>query len=643
MIVVGGVLLGGSGALARALSAGVPSGSILVILSSSVVAATGAVVLQPRADGRRVPSADPRRVGATIGAVAAWLGLGGAALGVGGVALATSTVKPTVMAAVWSAVASVAIGGAARLGERFDQPMPGAVVPLVLAQVAWLRAPAERTQLLWSCVAACLVGLHVAEPSLTPWLGRVVSLVATWTITSARWTVQRVWWSVRRVLGPVRRLGEGVALLVSNGLARSFAATAWALGVLPVWAASRAARVDPLSLGGETRATVWTRVPTGSGTAVDGDDRGPSRAGSGPVPVGTRIRRGRRRRRALVLVVVLVVPAVTYSVMFGWGGFLRTLRGPHALPATTYGHESEPWFTDYLPELERAMANGHADLSFGTRLGTSRGRYVNVVDGIRVGYTPTNPTLTVWYFGGSTMFGTGQRDGHTIPSVVARLAERDGIRIRSVNFGVPAQVNWIETLRFAEALHSRAPKPDLVVFYDGVNDAGTTYERTEFGNPDPDQSVRQAISDRERRALGRTFRSEHRRVVPAAMRVPLAAGQYRRGVELARWLAASEGVPVRHFWQPELATKRLSEADGILLRDSGIRAVDLHGIAAEYRSIMTRSGVDPIDLTRALDHETVPIYLDWGHTNERGARVVAEALYRALRGELKLLEFAKRR
>ena len=47
-----------------------------------------------------------------------------------------------------------------------------------------------------------------------------------------------------------------------------------------------------------------------------------------------------------------------------------------------------------------------------------------------------------------------------------------------------------------------------------------------------------------------------------------------------------------------------------------------------------QSGVNPIDLTGALDEVDEPVYFDSSHTNELGARVIGERLYRALRPHL---------
>lgn len=136
----------------------------------------------------------------------------------------------------------------------------------------------------------------------------------------------------------------------------------------------------------------------------------------------------------------------------------------------------------------RATFKGEVDPILGWRMATAGGSGpLNVVDGRRVSYQPADPTVTVWWFGGSTMFGLVQRDDHTIPSEVARLAERDGIRIRSVNFGVESYNAVQEALAFGLALAGReATAPDLAVFYDGANELATAVERVEVGRTRPD-------------------------------------------------------------------------------------------------------------------------------------------------------------
>ena len=112
----------------------------------------------------------------------------------------------------------------------------------------------------------------------------------------------------------------------------------------------------------------------------------------------------------------------------------------------------------------------------GTRFGASfvaTLKVVNVRDGLRLSYqsdlAESPNSLDVHFFGGSTMFGTGQRDNYTIPSQVARRAESDGVPIRVTNHGQNGWVIW-EALAEFQLMFARGEIPDVAVFYDGYNE-----------------------------------------------------------------------------------------------------------------------------------------------------------------------------
>ncbi len=74
--------------------------------------------------------------------------------------------------------------------------------------------------------------------------------------------------------------------------------------------------------------------------------------------------------------------------------------------------------------------------------------------------------LKVGLFGGSTLWGEGASDDGTIPSIVAKLNPH----IEVYNFGQLA-FNSRQNLAVLTNLYSSGKKLDLVIFYDGVNDA----------------------------------------------------------------------------------------------------------------------------------------------------------------------------
>jgi len=86
---------------------------------------------------------------------------------------------------------------------------------------------------------------------------------------------------------------------------------------------------------------------------------------------------------------------------------------------------------------------------------------------IHIPPTPTTDSSTsVFFFGGSTMWGEGSDDQHTIPALFNTL---------NPNYHVSNQAqlayNTRQELDGLINLYSKNTKTDIVIFYDGVNDA----------------------------------------------------------------------------------------------------------------------------------------------------------------------------
>jgi lysophospholipase L1-like esterase len=455
----------------------------------------------------------------------------------------------------------------------------------------------------------------------------------------------------------IDRFVERVGVAAANGLAVVLGALAWALLVLPIWALSWLVKYSPLDDGWANATTNWVRIGEDRTRTPDGRPVRPARMGardpSRSAPV---------RRRA-VLRYLVVLPILAIALLIAMPSLIERfdLPGPRigeadlrqaqpgvkadipdvdvtwvGLPVDDYAHEDEPWAKDFFRELV-GMGTYH-DLILGQRLRDFSGEYLNVEDSLRQGYVPADPDLTVWFFGGSTMFGIAQRDHHTIPSVVAKLAEADGLRIDAMNFGVSGDVNWIETIRFAQALEDRSP-PDLVVFYDGTNEEAVAYQRMEDGLTDPDLIERPYLSDDERDLHttshgGEPIDEEAERV---RLQIDLAARQYSRGVAIARELASSYGAQVLHFWQPIAVSKQPSAADAELFRRLDFDQAALPEARRRYLSVLESSGTGAIDLTQSVDSADRPVYFDYNHMNERGASMVAEAMYDYIRPQLETI------
>lgn len=266
------------------------------------------------------------------------------------------------------------------------------------------------------------------------------------------------------------------------------------------------------------------------------------------------------------------------------------------------------------------------------RVAPSVGQYVNVdADGLRRTWNGGAPRVTgvnvrvrrVFMFGGSAMFGIDARDDYTIPSLLAKDLDRADIaNLQVINYGQVGYVSTQELISFLLALRADQ-RPDLVVFYDGYNDAGAAYLSGTAGiSVDEDRRAREfnllnhTLPSRRRalyRAAAETFLTESSlgvalRVIlrryatsfyrkagesfqianPAARRTDArladaVAADYLKNMRLADATAASLGIPILFYWQPSLAMKNPRSAfESRLVRES---AQDVPGEAQFVRDV----------------------------------------------------------
>lgn len=87
-------------------------------------------------------------------------------------------------------------------------------------------------------------------------------------------------------------------------------------------------------------------------------------------------------------------------------------------------------------------------------------------EGIRHTASDSSANTSVHFFGGSTMWGEGSDDDHTIPALFSKLTGS----YETYNHGQLAY-NSRQELDALISLYAKDVRPDIVVFYDGVNDA----------------------------------------------------------------------------------------------------------------------------------------------------------------------------
>lgn len=352
------------------------------------------------------------------------------------------------------------------------------------------------------------------------------------------------------------------------------------------------------------------------------------------------------------VVVVLVVQALAIGAVLGWrerteprpvyeGVSGTTGRAPAALAG-------RPW-VDVASDEMGAAAQQVVYTSFtGWSLRDFEGRYVNVRDRVRASYEPPlapgQEPLDIWFFGGSSLFGFDlQRDEHTIPSEVARLAEAAGIGVRVRNYGAPGYVGY-QSAMLLSLLLSSGQRPDLVVFYDGANDVsaqlfGLFTQLDIVAQPTElhAATLRDALAESDllpglSAALPAPLEGTGSGPVPTlSTTAELVVEAYQQTVEVAAALGERYDVPIVHFWQPDAFSRRpLDPAEAQRLEQLGFEGDVARGMRRLHQAVRDLLGPEVVDLAHALDGIDGPVLTDSVHLNEEGGAAVAVAMYDTL-------------
>lgn len=270
----------------------------------------------------------------------------------------------------------------------------------------------------------------------------------------------------------------------------------------------------------------------------------------------------------------------------------------------------------------------------GFDLGDYQTRFTNIADGSRVSYQAAAcdcEVFDIWFIGGSAGFGVAQRDDHTIASELVRRAEADGVAVKVTNLAVPGYTLWQEYQKVLARLARGDDPPDLIIFYDGLNDVLQSFVQTVVYGPRWDEPVvfsSAALNDLSTLSAGDVLdRVETNGGTPE---IGARAGErYIALRNLIRSQLEAEGIASAFFFQPDATTSPVQRAASAESDDRLVpELIDAVGeTAAVVAAAADRTGTD---LRHVYDGHTAPYFFDIGHTNEAGAAVVADAIHAEL-------------
>ncbi|MCK4664758.1 MAG: SGNH/GDSL hydrolase family protein [Bacteroidales bacterium] len=255
--------------------------------------------------------------------------------------------------------------------------------------------------------------------------------------------------------------------------------------------------------------------------------------------------------------------------------------------------------------------------------------------------------MNIFMFGGSTMFCQSSKDQYTIPSVVSDLLNKNSDSLNFIinNYSAGGYLNDQEVILMVRLL-MEGKIPDIVIFYDGVNDVINkvsrgqphylyrSFDRSEKYAPFFLRLIN-AISSRSSivkliRGGGEVYASDKNVL---KQRIEKMMSDYTNNIEFVKKLSESFGFDYYFLWQPNILTtkKKLTDFElSILQNDQTKQIKQAYLLAQNY--LLESPIIDKkfFDLTNVFDNTDETVLMDFAHVNSIGHEVVANRIYNIL-------------
>lgn len=260
----------------------------------------------------------------------------------------------------------------------------------------------------------------------------------------------------------------------------------------------------------------------------------------------------------------------------------------------------------------------------------------------------------VWSLGGSTMYGTGVPDFATIPSYLSHeLNSGSPDCVVVFNLGVEGYVTDQEMILLEEQLKAGG-RPDIVVFYDGVNDSSLAWAPS--GEPAARHFLFGTVKSRVEGSLSgrldflqksytsRLTRAALTQLRPASSLTGSVAAQqphvdaifnnYEGNMRIARALAEAYGFKVYCFWQPLLTyghkplvpfEQEMVTRDATGTSYESLWFLTMNSVYQQAERHASTDGVY-VFLAGLFDSTKAPLYVDEAHLGPLGNEIVAHAI-----------------
>lgn len=319
-------------------------------------------------------------------------------------------------------------------------------------------------------------------------------------------------------------------------------------------------------------------------------------------------------------------------------------------------------------EWAESLFKEHEDtkkLDFDQYVGWKRqeyhGRFINIgADGTRKTSNRTHALNancdSIYVFGGSTIWGIGVRDEYTVPSCLSKILNQHGYNSIVKNYGESGYTFTQGVIRLILLL-KEGHRPQLAIFYDGVNEVSTAYHNGQAGIIGLAAEFQSLLKWKRRsyveqmgsivkavvvhhsmiyRSVDKLIRLfQHNPLPPAARHYEeqelerLSRGiitYYIASLNLVDKLSRTYDFKYICFWQPVIYTKKqMTEEEENL--DANVRDKKLRKLYLDtYGAIKKLPLLHFYDLSEVLDNRNTTLYSDFCHLSEEGNEIVANEI-----------------
>lgn len=314
-------------------------------------------------------------------------------------------------------------------------------------------------------------------------------------------------------------------------------------------------------------------------------------------------------------------------------------------------YQTKTWAKEYFEEFNNLENQLEQFVMWGRK--AFKGKYINInSEGLRKTWNPKfkseeTPYL-IYLFGGSTVWGTGARDDFTIPSLISKKLNQLGYKITVENYGESGFISNQEIIRLNELL-KKGHRPDIVIFYDGINDVYGAFQSGEAGKIQNYEQLK-GIYESAQNGASIGFFLKELKIYKIITKFVIITGfssniselgrnlnkrqieelskeirdNYFQNLENLDLLSQKFKFSYLSFWQPvSFLEKTLLKEE--INSDQRIMDYKLRDLYLQtYRKVRNQKVTNFYDITKVLNNRRENTYIDFCHISEEGNMIIAD-------------------